>query len=169
VVQSIRLVRSSSLVLVASLVLAGCGGAGASTAPALRFAVFLGQMVQAREQVEAAVGALVAAGSGSTAGMTATEVRTAAESLADVAVDQRAWLEENPPAPCYEGAHHAAATVADSLGAASTAALGWADAMDAPELGDATAGFQAFSAAAQDALGDVETLGVELEGATCLE
>jgi hypothetical protein len=151
------------------MAVAACGGAGASTAPALRFAVFLGQMVQAREAVEAAVGDLVAAGSGSTAGMTAGEVRTAAESLAVVAADQRDWLAENPPAPCYEAAHHAAGTVADSLGAASTAALDWAHAMDEPELGDATAGFQAFSAAAQAALGDVETLGLELEESTCLE
>ena len=164
-----RAVGLTALALAAVLAVTACSGGGASAAPALRYAVFLGQMVSARESIQEALTNLVAAGNGAAAGQTADDVRSSAESIAAIAADQRDWLDENPPADCYVEAHHAAATVVESLSDASTAALGWADAMDSPELDDPATAYAAFASAAQVVLGDADGLGQALDETVCLD
>ena len=156
-------------IVLAATVVTGCGEAGTTAAPGLRYAVFLGQMVAAREGIQTTLTELVAAGSGAGPAQTADQVRSSAESIAAIAADQRAWLEENPPADCYADAHHAAGAVVESLSDASTAAIGWADAMDSPELGDPATAYAAFTASAQRVLGDADGLGQELDAVTCLD
>jgi hypothetical protein len=162
--------RGAALGLVlATTVVIGCGGGGASAAPALRYAVFLGQMVQAREQIETSLSSLVDAGSGAAPGQTPDQVRAGAESIGAIAAEHRAWLEENPPADCYADAHLAASGVVEGLTDASATALGWADAMDSPELADPGTAYATFTDSARRLLDDADTLQQALDATTCLE
>ena len=150
-------------------VLAGCSGAGASAAPALRYAVFLTQMLEARNALEGSVTSLIEAGSGVGAAMDATAVRTAAEDLASDISERRAWLADNPPADCYAEVHAAAGTFLDSLKDVTTAAVGWADAMESPELLDPADAFATFRSEGIAAQEDALALSGQLDANACLD
>jgi hypothetical protein len=158
-----------ALVAVAVAVAACSGGVASTPAPAFRYAIFLTQMIEAREAILGSVEGLVSAGSGTGTGQTKEAIRETAEDLARIVDDQRAWLAENPPADCYAEAHAAAGLVADALSTASTAAIGWADAMDAPALADPGEAFAAFQVAARDLADEAESLGAVMEATSCLE
>lgn len=157
-------------VLAAAVLIAGCGAVNApSAAPALRYAVFLAEMLETREGIEGSVTSLIEAGSGAGVGMTAEEVRTAAESLSARITDQRAWLADNPPAECYADVHGAAATFLDSLKDVTTAAIGWADAMGSPELLDPADAFATFRTEGIAAQEDALALSGQLDANACLD
>ena len=157
------------LALVLAGLLGACSGVDASAAPGLRYAVFLGQMVAASEAIETGIQDLVEAGSGAGIGKDADDVRASAESLAAIAAEQQAWLDENPPADCYHGAHALAGRVADELRAASTRVIEWADAMEQPALADPTAAFAEVVAVSGSVQDVVDQLGAEMDAVTCLD
>lgn len=169
----LRPTHSVVLVAVLALGLGGmvgaCSGAGASAAPELRFAVFLGQMVAARDAVEARVKALTDAGLAAATGAGTDDVRTAAEELGDIATQQGAWLAANPPADCYREAHDVAMELTRALRDASTRAIDWADALDQPELSDPAAALADVQAASEAVTGNVTDLTARMDAVTCLD
>lgn len=157
--------------LALAVVLAACGGgdSGRTAAPALRYSVFLAQMLIAQDAVEGTVRSLMEAGSGVAPAMSTADVQQSAASLAEAAATQRTWLAENPPAACYEAAHAQAGVVTASLDDVATALAELAEAQTTDGGSGAAEAFANVAAVGQSALGDAQDLQAALDAVTCLD
>jgi hypothetical protein len=96
--------------------------AGGGGRPA--FLTFLARMDAARADAQDLNAELREAGEASDE----AAVRSTAGEMDDLVERERAWLDANPPDPCYAEAHDAADDLLSAYGSVAAAAIGWADA-----------------------------------------